>query len=409
MSRIVARLIILLIAVLNTTTALGEGRFDPVSGGVVFDCVSIAEDPSRIRGYVMTLEPEADGTFSVLESREVFRAGECDSTFSAVGDLLTGEVRVVDAIYDVVLAFDPSRDRFSVQSVKFNRLSDTALWVVSNGIHEVYLGGTIHILQDADYPLPALFSAAYEAADLVAFEVDPSLPVTSEDRELFNLPIGESVLEYMSPSVELVLDDFFKKFDRTLEDYARRRPEFFNSVLYFFGAQSFGFGTGVDDFFAELARQDGKPTDGLETFSEQVNAIIDGYRDIALNWNLTYLLRLAYIQSGQIESDLRDLIQQWREGRMDLITASNEAYQRSSPQQYEHILAKRNRNWIPVIESYLETPETELVLGGFAHFAGPDNVLTLLEDLGYSVEKYTPTGSPFGDLDAGVEIIVELF
>lgn len=73
------------------------------------------------------------------------------------------------------------------------------------------------------------------------------------------------------------------------------------------------------------------------------------------------------------------------------------------------MLANRNRNWIPVIESYLETPEVELILAGFSHFAGPDNVLELLAAKGYTIKKFVLTDSPFADLDAEVNIDVSLF
>jgi uncharacterized protein YbaP (TraB family) len=401
---------ILLLASLSAASLLqAEGRYDPATGVVEFSCVNIVEDPSRIRGYTLTLQWEADDSFSVVSSQEVFRATGCDSSYSVVTEILSSEVRVVDAIYDVQLKLDSATSRYRLHAASFNRLSETSLWEVSNGVNTIYVGGTIHILQDQDYPLPPQFEEAYRNSELVVFEVDPAIPVTNENLEGFNLPPGETVLPLLSASVQTILDDFFKGFDRTLEDYQRRRPEFFNSVLYFFGARSYGFGPGVDDFFEELAKSEGKPTAGLELFDEQIGAIVDAYRDVNINWNLTYLLRLAYIQSGQIEEDLRNLIGQWREGRIDELAASNAAFKRSNPQQYESILANRNRNWIPVIESLLETPEVEMVLAGVAHFAGPDNVLALLEEAGYTVERYVAKESPFGTLKFNEPIVISLY
>lgn len=385
-----------------------EGRYDPRAGTIEFPCIRIVGEANALRAYSLGLEVEGDDTFSITSTEKFLRAGECDARYSLQTGSLVSEVRVIDDIYAVELEFDSARGVFTLRSAEYVRLSETSVWVVSDGINELYLGGTIHILQNSDFPLPSAFLDAYEKAATVILETDPAVPLSSEDFELFNLPPGETVLDLTSEATEKILDDFFRKFDRTLEDYSRRRPEFFNSVIYIWGARSYDFGSGVDDYLGELALSEGKPTAGLETARDQLQAIIDGYANSNFNWNLSFLLRLAYIQSGQILVDLRELIGEWREGRLAPLTLSNEQYQQFYPGQYESILAQRNRNWIPVIESYLETPEVEFILGGLAHFAGPDNVLALLEDQGYTVSRYIPYKNPFDALTLRIDIEVIL-
>ena len=48
----------------------------------------------------------------------------------------------------------------------------TSLWEVSNGTHRLFLGGTVHMLSPADFPLPVEFDQAYNAADRLVFETD---------------------------------------------------------------------------------------------------------------------------------------------------------------------------------------------------------------------------------------------
>lgn len=397
---------VLLLSAFLCSFVNAEGSYDLQSGAVEFDCVKISGEESGLRAYSLSLVLEDDGRFSIAGTNSFLTANLCNSWFDVDSNRLASEVRVVDDIYGVELEYDSESERFSLISADYRRLSETALWVVSNGANKLYLGGTIHRLQESDFPVPPAYLVAYDEAVTAVFEYDPAIPLTSEDFEKFNLPPGESVLDYMTPGTELITDAFLKEFGRSLEVYSRRRPEFFNSILYSFGAQSFGFGPGVDDFFINLAQSDGKQTGGLETAGEQIQAVSDGYAGQAINWNLSFLLRLAYIQGGQLYHDLRQLIDRWRQGRADLIGESNEQYQRFYPQQYESILANRNRNWIPVIESYLETPGVELILVGFAHLAGPENVLALLEDKGYVVERYIPYDSPFAELSPA--IVVEL-
>ena len=38
----------------------------------------------------------------------------------------------------------------------------------------VYIGGTVHLLSEKDYPLPSAYSTAYEASDELFFETDVS-------------------------------------------------------------------------------------------------------------------------------------------------------------------------------------------------------------------------------------------
>lgn len=392
--------------ILSIKSASAEALYDPVSRTVQFDCIRIKEEANSLRVYSMTLSVAGENTFTISAISDQLSTRQCDSLYSIDSNSLVSEIRVRDDIYSASLEFDSDSELFTLSSASYLELSETAMWIVSDGVNELYLGGTIHILQDSDYPLPPAFSIAYEKAETVIFETDPAIPLSSEDFEKFNLPPGESVLSYMSPGTQFILDDFFKKFDRTLEDYSRRRPEFFNSVLYFFGARSFGFDTGVDDYVAELAKVDEKKTAGLETAGYQIDSIIEAYRDAIINWNLSFLLRLASIQSGQINEDLRSLISDWRLGRTESLAAGNEQYQLVYPLRYESILAKRNRNWIPIIESYLETPEIELVLAGFSHFAGPENVLELLVERGYTIRRYVPYKTPFDNLTP--EITIEL-
>ena len=46
------------------------------------------------------------------------------------------------------------------------------VWKISRGNSHFYLGGTIHILGESDYPLPDAFEAAYKKSDTLVFETD---------------------------------------------------------------------------------------------------------------------------------------------------------------------------------------------------------------------------------------------
>jgi len=48
------------------------------------------------------------------------------------------------------------------------------VWKVSDGNNELYIGGTIHVLSAADYPLPEVYDKAYRDSDSVVLETDLS-------------------------------------------------------------------------------------------------------------------------------------------------------------------------------------------------------------------------------------------
>ncbi|MGB0867253.1 MAG: TraB/GumN family protein, partial [Granulosicoccaceae bacterium] len=50
--------------------------------------------------------------------------------------------------------------------------ADGPVWKVSSGDRVLYLGGTIHVLGKADYPLPSAFEHAYDKAATIVFETD---------------------------------------------------------------------------------------------------------------------------------------------------------------------------------------------------------------------------------------------
>ncbi len=58
------------------------------------------------------------------------------------------------------------------------------------------------------------------------------------------------------------------------------------------------------------------------------------------------------------------------------------------PDLYETLLAGRNREWLPEIERYLQTPQKEFILVGAGHLVGEDGIIEHLRRLGYRINKF---------------------
>ena len=72
------------------------------------------------------------------------------------------------------------------------------VWKVEKDNNQVFLGGTVHNLSDAEYPLPEVFEKVFDQADEIYFEFDMS---KLNSPELRNAIINSSQL--IIPSIFL--------------------------------------------------------------------------------------------------------------------------------------------------------------------------------------------------------------
>jgi len=78
----------------------------------------------------------------------------------------------------------------------------------------------------------------------------------------------------------------------------------------------------------------------------------------------------------------------WRTGNLEQLDTTVLVEMREKYNAiYQELIVDRNRAWLPKIEALLDDPDTELVMVGAGHLAGPDSVLKLLEIAGYSVQQ----------------------
>ena len=50
--------------------------------------------------------------------------------------------------------------------------ADSPVWKVAKGDAHLFIGGTVHVLSQDDYPLPEAFEKAYQASSIIVFEAD---------------------------------------------------------------------------------------------------------------------------------------------------------------------------------------------------------------------------------------------
>lgn len=269
--------------------------------------------------------------------------------------------------------------------------AESSVWVVRQGELTTYLGGTCHVLRRADYPLPAEFDKAYRAAENVVFEADPGLVNSPHMQQLLVRKAfygdGTTLQDVLRPATYRLLEDYCRRNNLEPAVFARLKPPMAALTLLSMELQRHGIDQGgVDLHFYQRAVSDGKGRHALETVDQQVAFILsmaEGREDLFMEHSLADLERL--------EEVFDDLIAAWRGG--DEATIANLVsadFQRQFPEIYRVLFTERNAAWLPAIEKYIVSAETELILVGVGHLVGDDGLLAMLSRKGYQVEKLRP-------------------
>ena len=266
-------------------------------------------------------------------------------------------------------------------------LAESSVWKVSKGEQSLYIGGTCHVLRSTDYPLPAEFDQAYEAADTLVFEIDPA---AAQD-PAFAMQLlakasytdGRTLKSVLSPEAYAALAAQGKQSGLPIELLNTLKPGMVMMMLTMQELTNAGVTEeGVDMYYHARGVKDGKSVDSLETPEFQIDLLTsmgEGIEDELVLYGLEDLKHMQKL--------FDQLIGAWRSGDLAEIETLFISDMVDYPELYSKLLVDRNRRWIPQIEAYLVTPEVEFVLVGAAHAASEDGILALLKNRGYSVEQ----------------------
>lgn len=263
--------------------------------------------------------------------------------------------------------------------------AESSVWKARKGSSTIYLGGTIHLLRQSDYPLPAEFTKAYKAADAVMFETDIALlsdPATQ--KKLLTKGVygdGSTIDAHLSPGVYAELSSYLAANGIPLQQFSRFRPAMLMTILTMLELKKLGITEeGVDAHFYALAKKERKALKWLESPEEQINYLVscaDGHEDEFVSYSLKDL--------KETSDQLAAITAAWRRGDEAGIDGIMVAEMKSvAPYAYRRLVIERNRNWLPTITS---TPGTTFVLVGVAHLVGEDGLVEALRKSGYKVEK----------------------
>jgi hypothetical protein len=265
------------------------------------------------------------------------------------------------------------------------------VWEASKGGSRVLLVGTIHVGQ-AETALPGMNCARrYAEAEVIAFEADvfDAQKVGAVIQRMAMYPAGESDLKSRIPAqLRQRIEALLPRYGVEPAALWRMKPWMLANTLVVLEASRLGFNPAyaTEAFLYQFARACGKPIVEIEGIERQLG-IFEG---ASAELQVAYLDQAVKgIESGEGEHEVRRLVTAWEkrdaadmERLLATMRASGGAAERFVVGQ---VIDARHPRMIEAIERFAASGKLHLVAVGSLHYFGPNGLLELLRQRGYTI------------------------
>jgi uncharacterized protein len=254
------------------------------------------------------------------------------------------------------------------------------LWELHGKHNTVYLLGSIHVLRLGDYPLAPALLEAYGNAKSVLMEVNleeiSSAQVQAEMLASAILPDGKTLPDVLGQPRYGRAAALAHEVGVELSMFDQFAPWFAAEAISQLQLTQLGFQpeAGVEMYFMERARNDGKSVAGLETVHDQISL----FQNMPLDTQAEYLVS-SLEQAHDLPRQVDSMVHAWQRGDMQWFGNQLQSEFGRDPRLYQSVLGARNRKWVPKIEALLNDDKNYLVIVGTGHLAGQGSVIDLLK------------------------------
>ncbi len=257
-----------------------------------------------------------------------------------------------------------------------------------------FLLGSVHLLPQMEDLIPPGIDDLYESAEGLMFETDIGA-ISAPEVQVGMMTAAHST-RGLKADIGAPLYTKLQKYMSTLgvraDACAPFKPWFCALTLEVLNYRRAGFsGTdGLDEQLYADAQDDGKSVRWFEAPADHIGLFTD----------MTDLQSRQLLEStlddrdGGALSEPRELFKAWRKDDFAAIEKLVADLHRSYPDLYERLLAQRNRAWLPKLRQALDGSQSQLIVVGAAHLAGPDGLLALLRARGYKITPYVALPGP---------------
>lgn len=260
------------------------------------------------------------------------------------------------------------------------------LWVVSDADSTIYLMGTVHVLPDGAEWRGAAFEDAMAEVDEVWLEIADLNPppnffaLISE----YGMSPNERLSEKLDPETVEGLAAILDQHGIPLESFEGLEPWFAYMQLAGLMVVEAGFDPlgGIDMAIRDEALARGIPVKGFETFESQFQVLAEMDQSVQIA-----VLEQTIAEYDEALSELEVQLQSWISGDLSDLDVLNAEIAGEMPAFYQALFADRNRRFVEGVARIMEGEGTALVAVGLGHYTGPEDIIELLEEAGFAVER----------------------
>jgi uncharacterized protein YbaP (TraB family) len=251
-----------------------------------------------------------------------------------------------------------------------------------------YLLGSLHVLAEESYPLPAAIDKAFADSQTLVEEVDldemsdPTAMMAALTKAM--LTDGKTLEQLVAPATYAEVRKRAESTGLPMLALDRMKPWLVAVTLMAPTLQAAGYKPefGIDRHFFDRAKKNGMKRQALETIAYQ----LDRFDAMALPVQEALLKATIEDLETQV-TGVKEMVRAWAAG--DLATVEKLALTafKESPELYRRLLVERNENWVPHVEKCLAEKAGCFIVVGAAHLVGRDGLPALLARKGLKVTQ----------------------
>lgn len=265
--------------------------------------------------------------------------------------------------------------------------AEPAMWKASDEDSEIYLFGSIHLLNEGpDWQTEAL-GTALSLADYYYYELPMDAEAQAQMQTLAlqygTNPEGKTLSSYLTEDQKAAFDAAVTSFGMSPAALEPYRPWLAYLTLTVVSVQAAGFDptSGVETIM--MAQTEDAKERYFETAEEQIRFFADMPDEVQAQLLVTVV---EQIEEGP--EVLTNMANAWRAGDIETLNEIvNDSLVEVSDEVYQTLIVKRNKAWVEEIKALMEGDEEAVIIVGAGHLIGADGVPTLLEAEGIKVER----------------------
>ncbi len=265
------------------------------------------------------------------------------------------------------------------------------MWKAERNGQVCYLLGSIHFLNPRHYPLHATIETAFNKSDVLAVEADISgaggMSAATSAMQQAMYRDGGTLKDDVSGGTLNIVKQKLAGMSLGVDYMMKFKPWFVAMSILQHQLARIGYNAdaGVDKYFLSKAVLKGIPVKELEGVNFQMNL----FNSFSRRENEQFLLS-TIVSTNKLQAQMTKTVNAWLAGDARTMYRNNTSYLSQYPEllpMYKRLNDDRNVTMTQKIEGSMSSGKTHFVVVGAAHLIGPNGIVNLLRNDGYTVTQ----------------------